>query len=66
MPGRGTANAFFIVRRMQEEYKDKKLYKCFVDLETAFDRVPRSVIQFSPEPLIMIFAIINSFLKILT
>ena len=26
MPGRGTTNALFIVRRMQEEYRVKKLY----------------------------------------
>ena len=39
MPGRGTKNVLFIVRRMQEEYKKiKKLYMCFVDLEKAFDR----------------------------
>ena len=43
MPGKGTADAIFIVRRMQEEYqkKDKKLYMCFVDMEKAFDRVAR-------------------------
>ena len=34
-----------IVRRMQEEYqkKDKKFYMCFVDMEKAFERVPRKV-----------------------
>ena len=33
---------FFTTRRMREEYqkKDKKLYM-FVDMEKAFDRVPR-------------------------
>ena len=41
MPGKGTVEAIFIVRRMQEEYqkKDKKLYMCFVDIEKACDRV---------------------------
>ena len=45
MPGKGTVDAIFIVRRMQEEYqkKDKKLHMCFVDMEKAFDRVPRKV-----------------------
>ena len=35
------------MRRMQEEYqkKDKKLYMCFVDMEKAFDRVPRKVME---------------------
>ena len=34
MPGKGTVDAVFILRRLQEEYlkKKKKLYKCFVDL----------------------------------
>ena len=34
-----------IIVRMQQEYqkKNKKLYMCFVDMEKAFDRVPRKV-----------------------
>ena len=34
-PGKGTVDAIFIVRRMQEKYqkKNKKLYMCFVDME---------------------------------
>jgi len=41
-----TADAIFIVRQMQENFgsKGKKLYFGFVDLEKAFDRVPREVI----------------------
>ena len=47
MRGKGTVDAILIVRRMQEEYqkKDKKLYMCFVDMEKAFDRVPRKVME---------------------
>ena len=47
MPGRGTTDALLIVSRMQKEYREKykKLYMCFVDLEKAFDRVPRRVMQ---------------------
>ena len=47
MPERGAIDAVFILRGMQEEYhaKGKKLYVCFVDLEEAFDRVPRKVLK---------------------
>ena len=38
----------FILRRFQEEYLDKeKLYKYFVDLEKAFDRVPGKVLEWA-------------------
>ena len=49
IPGKTTVDAIFIVRRMQEEYqkKDKKLYMCFVDMEKAFDRVPRKVMEWA-------------------
>jgi len=35
MKGKGTTDAVFIVRQMQEKFraKGKKLYFCFVDLE---------------------------------
>ena len=41
MKGKGTTDAIFIVRQMQEKLtaKGKKLYFSFVDLEKAFDRV---------------------------
>ena len=40
MPGKGTTDAVFTVRQMQEKYgcKGKKLYFAFVDLEKAFDK----------------------------
>ena len=46
MPGRGTTDAIFILRQLQEKHlaKNKKLYFAFVGLEKAFDRVPRKVI----------------------
>ena len=46
MPGRGTTDAVFIVRQLQEKYlgKKKELWMAFIDLEKAFDRVPREVI----------------------
>ena len=40
MPSKGTIDAVFILRRLQEEYLDKeKLYMRFVNLGKAFDRV---------------------------
>ena len=39
MPGKGTTDALFVVRRLQKEHraKDKRMYMCFVDLEKGFD-----------------------------
>ena len=49
MKGKGTTDAIFMARQMQENFrvKDKKLYFGFVDLEKAFDRVPREVISWA-------------------
>ena len=46
VPGRGTTDANFVVRQLQEKYlaANKRLYMAFVDLEKAFDRVPWKVI----------------------
>ena len=46
VPGRGTTDAIFVVRQQQEKYLavNKRLYMAFVDLEKAFDHVPRKVI----------------------
>ena len=46
MSGRGTTDAIFIVRQLQEKHlaSNKLLYMAFVDLEKAFDRVSRDVI----------------------
>ena len=49
MPGKGTTDAIFIVRQLQEKHLQKKkaLYYAFVDLEKAFDGVPRTVIRWA-------------------
>ena len=47
MPGKGTTDAIFIMRQVQEQHQAtrKKLYYTFVDLEKAFDRVPIEVVK---------------------
>ena len=44
--GKGTTDAIFIVRQLQEKYLARKrdLWMAFVDLEKAFHRVPREVL----------------------
>ena len=48
MPGKGTTDAIFIMRQVQENHQvKKKLYYLFVDLEKTFDRVPREVVRWT-------------------
>ena len=43
VPGRGTTDALYMVRQLQEKYiaANKLFYFAFVDFEKAFDRVPK-------------------------
>ena len=47
--GKSTTGAIFIIRQLQERFiaKNRKLYHLFIDLEKAFDRVPRQAIRWA-------------------
>ena len=49
MPSKETTDAILMKRQLQEKHQawEKKLYYAFVDLEKAFDRVPREVVRWA-------------------
>ena len=57
VPGKGTSDAIFIVRQLQEKYlaKQRNIYFAFVDLEKAFDRVPHDILWWAMRHKLLVF-----------
>ncbi|WKY12572.1 hypothetical protein Q1695_003843 [Nippostrongylus brasiliensis] len=72
MPGRSTTDAIFIARQVMEKYREKRrpIYLAFLDLEKAYDRLPRTLLWWSlrqrnvPKRLVQMIKLLNNKIKL--
>ena len=66
MSGKGTTDAIFIMRQVQEKHQANKKKLDYVDLEKAFDRVPREVVRWTLRKLGVDEWLIRTFMALYT